>query len=342
MKPINNNWDEYKDLYSFDVNELMELEKYLKSKIYWQDKVIEQYISYFLLYTYRNEENSNWIGPIFNFGPTGSWKNFILKLIAERLGFWFYCLSMDQWNYCEISTILGASDWYSSNSESILEWIYNISKQFDWKLILVIDEAEKWGVSSDTNWNFSWFLTSLMNILDSRIIYTKNTNAKLDLANFLIVFNSNLGYDEFDEKLTNNHNKIWFDIWDNKTVIKEEKVVDDKYIENYLKHTLKVQKSVFARLRKGDNFIFFNHLDKTVFKNYLDKKYNELIIDITDNFEVKWKLPTLSIFKKEIDSFDYNKWFRWINNLVNLDIKILLLKKYVFKKYFNKNLKVWM
>jgi ATP-dependent Clp protease ATP-binding subunit ClpA len=46
-----------------------------------------------------------------------------------------------------------------------------------------------------------------MNIIDSRKIYTKNTNTELDLGNFLIVFNSNLGYDEFDSKLMNNYNK---------------------------------------------------------------------------------------------------------------------------------------
>jgi hypothetical protein len=70
MNKYNSDKDEYKDLYSFNVEELLELEKYLKSKLYGQDKVIEQYISNFLLYTYRNKENSKHLNLIFNFGST--------------------------------------------------------------------------------------------------------------------------------------------------------------------------------------------------------------------------------------------------------------------------------
>jgi hypothetical protein len=180
-----------------------------------------------------------------------------------------------------------------------------------------------------------------MNILDNRKVYTKNSNIELDFWNFIFCFNSNLWYDNYENKLVNNYNKIWFDIWDKKVKVQKKKIIDEKYIEDYLKYTLKVQKSVFARLRKGNNFVFFNHLDKDAFKDYLEKKYSELLIDMNNNFEVKWKLPSLSYFKKEIDSFDFSKGFRWINNLVNLDLKLLLLKKFIFKSYFQKQIRVW-
>lgn len=107
-----------------------------------------------------------------------------------------------------------------------------------------------------------------------------------------------------------------------------------------MKNILKVNISVFNRLKKGNNFIFFNHLEKKQFKKYLEKRYNDLHDEIVENYEIIWKLPRLNFFKRDIDNFDFSKGFRWINDLVFLDFKLFLLKKFVYRKYFQKNIKI--
>lgn len=52
-----NNTEKDDKLYSFKISEIIKLEKYLKSKIFGQDEIIDQYINYFMLNTYRNHNN---------------------------------------------------------------------------------------------------------------------------------------------------------------------------------------------------------------------------------------------------------------------------------------------
>jgi hypothetical protein len=61
-----------------------------------------------------------------------------------------------------------------------MENIYNISKKHGGRMILIMDEFEKGATSSDNNGNIAGFFTSIMNILDNRKVYTKNSNIELD------------------------------------------------------------------------------------------------------------------------------------------------------------------
>jgi ATP-dependent Clp protease ATP-binding subunit ClpA len=51
-----------------------------------------------------------------------------------------------------------------------------------------------------------------MNIINNKEVYTKNNSIKIDLSNFIFIFNSNLGYDEYKNKFVTNNSKIGFDI----------------------------------------------------------------------------------------------------------------------------------
>ncbi|NCC71302.1 hypothetical protein EOM09_07005 [bacterium] len=58
------------------------------------------------------------------------------------------------------------------------------------------------------NGNMNTFFTTIMNIINNKEVYTKNNSTKIELSNFIFVFNSNLGYDQYENKLMNNYNKI--------------------------------------------------------------------------------------------------------------------------------------
>lgn len=327
-------------LYSFKMDELIELERYLKIKIIGQNHVIDQYISNFMLNTYRNENNDKNLGVFFNFWPSWSWKNYIMELIAEKLNFWYYIIDMSQYHFIELNSLLWATDWYSSN-DSIMENINDIAKKHDWKLILVFDEIEKWMVTE--NWNINTFFTTIMNIINNKEVYTKNNSRKIDLSNFIFVFNSNLGYDEYENKLMNSYNKIWFDIGQNKKTKTEKKKIDSWYIEDYFKNKLKINISVFNRLNRWNNFFFFNPLKSNQFKEYFEKEFRNLKIELCYNFDITWdRLPNLENFKDKVKKFDYSQWFRWIRNIIYIEIKLFLMKNYIFKSQFKKWKLVWM
>ncbi|MDD3793888.1 MAG: AAA family ATPase [Candidatus Gracilibacteria bacterium] len=321
-------------LYSFNIEELLELEKYLKIKILGQNHIIDQYISNFMLNTYRNENNDKNLGVFFNFGPSGSGKNYIMELIAEKLNFGYYIIDMSQYHFVEINSLLGATDGYSSN-DSIMENINNIAEKYDGKLILIFDEVEK-GMNTE-NGNINTFFTTIMNIINNKEVYTKNNSTKVDLSNFIFVFNSNLGYDQYESKIMNNYNKIGFDLGQNKKVKTEKKKVDSKFIEDYFKNKLKINISVFNRLKRGNNFFFFNPLKSSLFKEYFEREFRNLKIELCYNFEITWdKLPNLEKFKDKIKNFDYTEGFRGIRNIIYIEIKIFLMKNYIFKNHFKK------
>lgn len=327
-------------LYSFKIEELLELEKYLKIKILGQNHIIDQYISNFMLNTYRNENNDKNLWVFFNFWPSGSGKNYIMELIAEKLNFWYYIIDMSQYHFVEINSLLWATDWYSSN-DSIMENINNIAEKYDWKLILIFDEIEKW--MNTENWNINTFFTTIMNIINNKEVYTKNNSTKVDLSNFIFVFNSNLWYDQYESKIMNNYNKIWFDLWQNKKIKTEKKKVNSEFIEDYFKNKLKINISVFNRLKRWNNFFFFNPLKSSLFKEYFEREFRNLKIELCYNFDITWeKLPNLEKFKDKIKNFDYTQWFRWIRNIIYIEIKIFLMKNYIFKNQFKKWKLVWL
>ncbi len=340
-KDIKNNKKIIDDsLYSFKIEELLELERYLKIKILGQNHIIDQYISNFMLNTYRNENNDKNLWVFFNFWPSWSWKNYIMELIAEKLNFWYYIIDMSQYHFVEINSLLWATDWYSSN-DSIMENINNIAEKYDWKLILIFDEVEK-GMNTE-NWNINTFFTTIMNIINNKEVYTKNNSTKVDLSNFIFVFNSNLWYDEYESKIMNNYNKIWFDLGQNKKIKTEKKKVDSNFIEDYFKNKLKINISVFNRLKRWNNFFFFNPLKSSLFKEYFEREFRNLKIELCYNFDITWeKLPNLEKFSDKIKNFDYTQWFRWIRNIIYIEIKIFLMKNYIFKNQFKKGKLVWL
>ncbi|MDD3794207.1 MAG: AAA family ATPase [Candidatus Gracilibacteria bacterium] len=322
-------------LYSFKIEELLELERYLKIKILGQNHIIEQYISNFMLNTYRNENNDKNLGVFFNFGPSGSGKNYLCELIAEKLDFGIFIIDLSQFHRVELNSLLGATDGYSSNDNSIMENINNISQKHNGKMILIFDEIEK-GMNSE-NGNINTFFTTIMNIINNKEVYTKNNSTKVDLSNFIFVFNSNLGYDQYENKLMSNYNKIGFDIGENKKTKIEKKNIDSDFIEDYFKNKLKINISVFNRLNRGNNFFFFNHLKKSLFNEYLEKEFRNLKIELCYNFNITWeKLPNLDKFNDKIKKFDYTKGFRGINDIIYIEIKLFIMKNYIFKNQFKK------
>lgn len=105
-----------------------------------------------------------------------------------------------------------------------------------------------------------------------------------------------------------------------------------------MKNYMKINISVFNRLKKWNNFFFFNPLKQSLFDDYLIKKYNELQQELKQNFWNK-KIPNLSHFNEKINKFDYTKWFRGINDLIFIEFKLHIMKNVIFKKYFNTNKK---
>ncbi len=319
-------------LYSFNIDKIMELEKYLKSKIFGQDNVIDQIIDNMLMYTYRtkNNEINAWI--YLQFGISWSWKNYIWELIAEKLWFELEIIDISSLHFVEAWSLLWVTSWYGNWDESILQNIYERSSNNNGKVILIFDEFDKWQVTE--NWSCAKFLSSIMSILWNKKVRTKDTNTEIILSNFIFVFNSNYWFDNFkiDEKVA----KIWFDIDEkNKQPYQNdnENHLTKKDIEKYFKKDLKVQVSVYNRLKKTNNIIIFNQINNQILENYKNEKYEELKEEISHYLWVKkHKIPKINYFHNKFQNFEINWWFRLLNYIIFEEIKLFLIKKFGLKK----------
>lgn len=329
-------------LYSFKIKELLELEKYLKSKIFGQNEVIDQIIDNMLMYTYRTKNNETNAWVYLQFWPSWSWKNYLWQLIAEKLWFELENIDVSAMHFVEAWSLLWVTSWYGNWEDSILESIYNRSISKNWNVILIIDEFDKWQITE--NWNCATFLSSIMSLLSNKKVRTKDTNAEIILSNFIFVFNSNYWFDNFiiNEKVV----KIWFDIDENNKQSDENnspKQITTTDIEKYFKKELKVQVSVFNRLKKANNIIIFNEINNQILENYKNEKYEELKEEITYYLWLKKeKMPKINYFNNKFENFDIYWWFRLLNNIIFQEIKLYLIKRYGLKNQFKKGKLVWM
>lgn len=323
-------WKKIKDeeLYSFKIEEIIKLRKYLKSKIYGQDNIIDQCMDLFLMNIYRTHNNSNHLNTIIQAGNSWTGKNFLWELIARKLDFTIEIIDLSQYHYIEIASLTGVTQWYNNSSEeSIIENIYNKSK--NGKVIIIFDELEKWKKSE--NWDINTFFTWIMNLIWGKEIRTKDTNKHIIMSNTIFVFNTNIWFDTFQRKETN-RNKIWFDIWNNSNN-KEIKIkIDADYIKDYFKNTLKINVSTYNRLIRSNNVFVFNNLKKTILDEYKINKYEELKKEISENLGIDYnKLPSIDYFENMFRNYDLSRAFRGLNDIIFIDIKLYLIKKYWFK-----------
>lgn len=341
-KSVNNNKIINEDLYSFKVNELVELEKYLKSKIFGQNEIIDQIIDNMLMHTYRTKNNETNAWVYLQFWPSWSWKNYIWELVAEKLWFELENIDISAMHFVEAWSLLWVTSWYGNWEDSILENIYNRSVTKNWNVILIIDEFDKGQITE--NWNCATFLSSIMSLLSNKKVRTKDTNAEIILSNFIFVFNSNYWFDNFiiNEKVV----KIWFDVDENNKQSDENnspKQITTTDIEKYFKKELKVQVSVFNRLKKANNIIIFNQINNQILENYKNEKYEELKEEIAYYLWLrKEKMPKINYFNNKFENFDISWWFRLLNNIIFQEIKLYLIKRYGVKNQFKKWKLVWM
>lgn len=320
--------DKWVELYSFEIWELIWLKKHLKSKIVNQDEVIEKYVSNFMLNIYRNENNKNNLWVFVNIWPSWSGKNYVIEQMRDYLDFAVEVIDCSQYHYVELSSLMWATDWYSSWTESLMESIYDKAKGKDKKIFLIFDEIEK--AQTSENWNFSTFLNSIMNIIWTQSWTTKNNSTKLFFSNFVFIFNTNIWFDSYKTDIQTK--RIGFDIWEVEKKEKEYKL-NIKDFEYLLKHKFKINVSTFNRLKKGDNFIIFNEMNKEIFKKFAKRKYYELLWELINNF---WPnpFPTFEDYISKFKKIDLTKGFRWLNEIIFTEIKLDIIKNIVYKDYF--------
>lgn len=331
-------YEEENEIYSFQIKELMDLKKYLKTKIFGQNHIIDQIVDNLLMNTFRTQNNDRNLWVFLQFGPSWSWKNYLWELIWEKLGFWYEIIDLSAMHFIEITSLLWVTSGYGNGNDSIFENIYETSLKHDKKCIIIFDEFDKWQVTD--NADCAKFLMSLMSILWSKKVKTKDTNMEILLSNFIFVFNSNHWFDNF--KIEENITKIGFDIEEKKKKQNksESNTVSIHDIENYFKKDLKVQVSVYNRLKTTNNILIYNQLEKKILDNYKKEKFNELKNEISTYMWVKKdKLPSLDKYYEKFKNYDIKRWFRGLNDIIFQEIKLELIKKYWLKSQF-KNLKV--
>lgn len=321
------------DMYSFNYKELMDLKKYLKTKIFGQNDIIDQVIDNLLMNTYRTQNNDKNLWTFLQFWPSWSGKNYLWQLIAEKLWFAYQVIDVSSMHFVEMSSLLWVTSGYWNWDQSILENIYEKSISNWKKAILIFDEFDKWQVTD--NADCAKFLMSLMSILDSKKVRTKDTNVDIYLSNFIFVFNSNYGFDNFKIEKKESK-KIWFETEDKneikKTVKQEKNSITIQDIEYYFKRILRVQVSVYNRLKKSNNIFIFNELERKILEKYKNEKYEELKQEISQHMWVDLKkLPNIEKFWDKFKNYDITRWYRWLNTIIYEEIKLSLIKKYWFK-----------
>lgn len=228
---------------------LKNLEKRLKSKIFGQDKAVENLVDAVILTRSGLEEEDKPNGAFLFAGPTGVGKTEVCKALAEEMS--LNLIRLDMSEYMEkhsVSKLIGASPGYVGYEQG---GILTESVNKNPHSIILFDEIEKADPS---------IFNILLQIMDNGKMKDGN-NREVDFRNTIIVLTTNEGAAEAEKR------DIGF------KTSKTEKVYD---------YTEALNKLFTPEFRNRLTAIVqFSHLNKTVVKsivNYLLKDLEEVLI----------------------------------------------------------------
>jgi ATP-dependent Clp protease ATP-binding subunit ClpA len=287
------------------VKSLENLEGNIKTKLYGQDKAVEEVLDKIYVSRAGLKALNKPIGSFLFLGPTGTGKTELAKLLAENLG--MKLLRYDMSEYQEkhsVAKLIGAPPGYVGYDDGNLGGGLLISDvEKNPNCIILFDEIEK--AHPDVS-------NILLSLMDEGMI-TSSNGKKADCRNSVVILTSNLG------AAANEQNAIGFgrDL--------QKSGEDDKAVKDFFKPEFR---------NRLDGIVKFNKLEKSSIRKITDKFVAEMN-DLLGDKQIRVKLTTEAIDYIISQGYDSKMGARPLARKVNELIKVPLSKKILFENISN-------
>jgi ATP-dependent Clp protease ATP-binding subunit ClpA len=276
-------------------NNLVSLEKNLKSEVYGQDEAIDEVVDKILVAQAGLKPENKPIGSFVFMGPTGVGKTEAAKQISKHLGVPMIRFDMSEYQEKHsVSKLIGSPPGYVGFEENAGLLITKL--QENPHCILLLDEIEK--SHPDVS-------TILLQLMDNGFV-TGSNGKVADARNIILIMTTNLGASEA-EKL-----KIGFGNQDNE--------YEDKEIKKFFAPEFR---------NRLDGVIRFGSLSKETMIKIVGKFLVELKEQIKDK-EIKIKIDNDAIDYLVDKGFDRKMGARPLQRVIDKEIKRPLSKMMLF------------
>lgn len=161
---------------------LKDLEKNMRSKIFGQEKAIENLLDKIFIAQAGIKNPNKPIGSFLFVGPTGVGKTEVAKQLAEHMGLELVKFDMSEFQEKHsVSKLIGAPPGYVGFDDNAGQLITKVQEHPN--CVLLFDEVEK--AHPDT-------LTILLQLMDDGFV-TGSNGKKADCRNIIVIMTSNLG-----------------------------------------------------------------------------------------------------------------------------------------------------
>jgi len=255
-------WIPLKSMQAEDRKILKQLEKNIKTEIFWQDDAIKKVVRAIRRSKVWISDENKPIGSFLFLWPTWVWKTELVKVLAKE----FYqddksLIKIDMSEFTDKSStskLLWTTAWYVWYEEW---WLLTDRVRKKPYSVILFDEIEK---ANPEVFNL------LLQILDEWTISDGHWR-DINFKNTIVILTSNIWSEEFNESAE----QIWFDLWQSE-------------VNNAFDNFEKIRDKVINELDEYFSPEFLNRIDSTIVFNPLDKKIlRKIIILKLDNLVKK-------------------------------------------------------
>jgi len=287
------------------VKNLSNLDSIIKSKLFGQDKVVDEVLDKIYVSRAGLKALNKPVGSFLFMGPTGTGKTELAKLLAENLG--MKLLRFDMSEYQEkhsVAKLIGAPPGYVGYDDGNLGGGLLISEiEKNPNCIILFDEIEK--AHPDVS-------NVLLSLMDEGLV-TSSNGKKADCRNAVIILTSNLG------AAASEQNSIGFGRQ------LEKSGEDDKAVKDFFKPEFR---------NRLDGIVKFNKLEQVSIRKIVDK----FIVEMNDLLSDKQLSVTLSDAATDYiisQGYDNKMGARPLARKINELIKVPLSKRILFENLKN-------
>ena len=283
------------------VKSLTNLDSNIKTKLYGQDKVVDDVLEKIYVARAGLKSVNKPVGSFLFLGPTGTGKTELAKLLADNLGMKMVRYDMSEYQEKHAAAkLIGAPPGYVGYDDGNLGGGLLISElEKNPNSIILFDEIEK--AHPDVS-------NVLLSLMDEGVV-TSSNGKKADARNAIIIMTSNLG------AAANEQNAIGF----GRSL--EKSGEDDKAVKDYFKPEFR---------NRIDAICKFNKLDKLSVKKIVAKFVNELN-DLLGEKNIKVRLEESAVEYLAEVGYDSKMGARPLARKINELIKVPLSKKILFE-----------